>query len=149
MTTSTVAAGRYPIAAAALAILLAGTFMPTPLYELYRRDWALTPAEISLVFAVYAGTLIPALLFLGGISDRIGRRRTLLLASALMAFAALILAFANGLWWLVAARLVQGVAMGIGVGTATVAIREWMDESMRSRAGMVSSIAVAAGAALG
>jgi predicted MFS family arabinose efflux permease len=145
----TTAAGRYPIAAAALAILLAGTFMPTPLYELYRRDWALTPAEISLVFAIYAGTLIPALLFLGGISDRIGRRRTLLLASALMAFAALILAFANGLWWLVAARLVQGVAMGIGVGTATVAIREWMDESMRSRAGMVSSIAVAAGSALG
>jgi predicted MFS family arabinose efflux permease len=149
MPTSATAAGRYPIAAAALAILLAGTFMPTPLYELYRRVWGLTPAEISLVFAVYAGSLIPALLFLGGVSDRIGRRRTLLLASALMAFAALVLAFATGLWWLVAARLVQGVAMGIGIGTATVAIREWMDESMRPRAGVVSSVAVAAGSGLG
>ena len=67
-THATTASGRYAIAAAALAILLAGTFMPTPLYELYRRVWGLTPAEISLVFAVYAGTLIPALLFLGGMS---------------------------------------------------------------------------------
>jgi predicted MFS family arabinose efflux permease len=149
MPKNSTAVGRYPVAAAAQAILLAGTFMPTPLYELYRRVWGLTPAEISLVFAVYAGSLIPALLFLGGISDRIGRRRTLLLANALMACAALVLAFATGLWWLVAARLVQGVAMGIGMGAATVAIREWMDESLRPRAGMVSGIAVSAGSALG
>ena len=148
MPTST-AVDRYPVAAAALAILLAGTFMPTPLYELYRRVWGLTPAEISLVFAVYVGTLVPSLLFLGGISDRIGRRRTLLLAFALMAVAALVLAFASGLWWLVAARLVQGFAMGIGIGTATVAIREWMAESMRPHAGLVGSMAVSAGSALG
>lgn len=143
------AADRYPIAAATLGLLLAGTFMPTPMYELYRRVWSLTPAEISLVFAVYAGTLIPALLFLGGISDRIGRHRTLLLAIALMAVAAVVLALAAGVWWLVAARLVQGAAMGIGVGTATVAIREWMDEPMQPRAGVVSSIAISAGSATG
>ena len=148
-THATTASGQYAIAAAALAILLAGTFMPTPLYELYRRVWGLTPAEISLVFAVYAGTLIPALLFLGGMSDRIGRRRTLLLAIALMALSAVLLALATGLWWLVAARLVQGAAMGIGVGTATVAIREWMDASMRPRAGVVSSVAVGVGSAIG
>jgi MFS family permease len=141
--------GPSLIAAAALAFLIAGTFMPSPLYELYRRVWGLTPAEISLVFAVYAGTLIPALLFLGGISDRIGRRRTMLVAIGLMAFAALILALASGVWWLLAARLVQGLAMGIGIGAATVAIREWMDESIRPRAGLVSSIAVSAGAAIG
>jgi predicted MFS family arabinose efflux permease len=35
------------------------------------------------------------------------------------------------------------------VGTATVAIREWMDESMRPRAGMISSVAVGAGSAIG
>ena len=142
-------AGRYPVAAAALAVLVAGTFMPSPMYELYRRVWNLTPAEISLVFAVYAGTLIPALLFLGGISDRIGRHRTLLLAIGLMAFAAVILALAAGVWWLIAARLVQGVAMGIGAGTATVAIREWMDEATRPRAGMVAGIAVSLGSAIG
>ena len=143
------AAGKYPIAAAALGVLLAGVFIPSPLYELYRRDWGLSPAEISIVFAVYAGSLIPALLFLGGISDTIGRRKTLLIALAIGALASIVFAFASGLWWLLAARVLQGVAMGIGAGTGVAAIREWMDESMRPRAGVVALIGISTGSALG
>jgi predicted MFS family arabinose efflux permease len=143
------AAGKYPIATAALGLMLTGAFIPSPLYELYRRDWGLSPAEISLVFAVYAGSLIPTLLFLGGISDDVGRRKTLFVALAIGALASLVFAFASGLWWLLAARVLQGVAMGIGVGTAVAAIREWMDESMRPRAGVVALIGISAGSALG
>ena len=91
------AVGTYPLAAASLGLLLAGTFMPSPLYELYRRQWGFSPAEISIVFAVYACSLIPSLLFLGGISDRIGRRRTLLIALAVQAAAALTFAAAGSI----------------------------------------------------
>lgn len=143
------AAGKYPIAALAQALLLAGSLLPTPLFELYHRIWRLTPAEISLVFAVYAGSLIPSLLFLGGISDSIGRRRTLLLAFVGMALGALIFAFADGLIWLLIARVVQGLAMGIGTGAAAAAIREWMHEADRVRAGEVTVIAVSVGSAFG
>jgi MFS family permease len=143
------AAGKYPIAATALGLLLAGSLMPTPLFELYHRMWGLTPAEISLIFAIYAGSLIPSLLFLGGISDSIGRRRTILLAFAGMAIGALIFAFADGLIWLIIARIVQGLAMGIGTGAATAAIREWMHEADRARAGEVTVIAVSVGSAFG
>jgi MFS family permease len=143
------AAGRYPIAALALALMLAGTLLPTPLFELYHRTWNLTPAEISLVFAVYAASLIPSLIFLGGLSDSIGRRRTILLAFAVLAVGSLIFAFADGVPWLIAARIVQGVGMGLGTGAAAAAIREWMPENQRGRAGMVTVIAVAAGSALG
>src|SRR5215469_16205012 len=108
------AAGKYPIAATAMGLMLAGSLMPTPLFELYHRLWGLTPAEISLIFAIYAGSLIPSLLFLGGVSDSIGRRRTILLAFVGMALGALIFAFADGLIWLIIARIVQGLAMGIG-----------------------------------
>jgi MFS family permease len=143
------AAGRYPIAAAALALLLVGTFIPSPLYELYRRQWSLSPAEISIVFGVYAASLIPTLLFLGGISDYIGRRKTLLIAFGVQALGSFVFAFALGLWWLILARILQGVAIGIGAGTATAAIREWMDESTRPRAGAITLIGVSSGAALG
>lgn len=143
------AAGSYPLASASLGLMLAGTFLPSPLYELYRRDWGLSPAEISIVFAVYAASLIPALLFLGGISDRIGRRRTLLVALALQAVAALIFAFAANIWWLIAARMVQGCALGIGSGAATAATREWMPERMLPRAGMVTVIGSGLGSAAG
>lgn len=143
------AAGRYPVAAVAMALMLAGTLLPTPLFELYHRMWGLTPAQISLVFAVYAGSLIPALLFLGGISDRIGRRRSILLAFALLAAGSLIFALAQNLWWLLAARIVQGVAMGIGTGAAAAAIREWMPEPMRANAGAITVVSVAIGSAAG
>jgi MFS family permease len=143
------AAGKYPIAAAALALLLAGSLEPTPLFQLYHRLWGLDPEQISIVFAVYAGSLIPSLLFLGGISDSIGRRRTILLAFALMAIAAVAFAFADGLVWLLVARVIQGIAMGIGVGACGAAVREWMDERDRDRAGTIIVIAAAAGSALG
>jgi MFS family permease len=143
------AAGRYPIAAAAMGLMLAGSLLPTPLFELYHRLWNLTPADLSLVFAVYAGSLIPSLLFLGGISDSIGRRRTILLAFAFMALGSLVFAFADGLVWLIVARVIQGVAMGIGTGAAAAAIREWMHEADRGRAGEVTVIAVSVGSAFG
>jgi MFS family permease len=149
MTTENPAAGRYPVAALALALMLAGTLLPTPLFELYRRVWHLTPEQISLVFAVYAASLIPSLLLLGGLSDSIGRRRTILYAFAVLAAGSLILAFARGLEWLLVARVVQGIGMGIGTGAAAAAIREWTPERERSRAGTITVIAVAAGSALG
>jgi MFS family permease len=143
------AAGRYPIAAAAMALMLAGSLMPTPLFELYRRVWNLTPADLSFVFAVYAGSLIPSLLFLGGLSDTIGRRRTMLLSLALLAIAAFVFAFAGGLVWLVVARIVQGVGMGIGVGAAAAAIREWMHEADRVHAAAITVLATGGGSAAG
>ena len=149
METKNPAAGRYPVAAAALGLLFAGTFMPSPLYELYRRQWSLSPAEISIVFAIYAGTVIPTLLLFGGISDTIGRRKTLLIAFGIQALASLVFAFASGLWPLLLARMLQGVAIGIGAGTATAAVREWMDASTRPRAGAVTLIGVSSGSALG
>jgi MFS family permease len=143
------AAGRYPVAAGAMGLMLAGTLLPTPLFELYHRLWNLTPAEISLVFAVYACSLIPSLLFLGGISDRIGRRRAILLAFAILALGSLTFACAQNVWWMIAARIVQGVGMGIGTGSAAAAVREWMHAKDRPRAGAVTVIAVSAGSAAG
>jgi MFS family permease len=143
------AAGRYPIAVAAIALLIAGVFMPTPLYQLYHREWGLTSGQISIVFAIYAASLIPSLLFLGGISDGIGRRKTLLIAIAIAALGSLAFAFASGLWWLIAARALQGVALGIGLPTAVAAVREWMDDAMRSRAGTLAIVGTSVGSAFG
>lgn len=130
-------------------MLLAGSLEPTPLFQLYHRLWGLDPEQISIVFAVYAGSLIPSLLFLGGVSDSIRRRRTILLAFALMAVAAVVFAFADGLVWLLVARVIQGIAMGIGIGACGAAVREWMDDRDRGRAGEIIVIAAAAGSALG
>ncbi len=143
------AAGKYPIAAAAIGALAAGIYMPTPLYELYRRDWGLSPGEITLVFAMFASSLVPSLLFLGGISDEIGRRKTLLIALGFSALGSLVFACADGLWWLIAGRVLQGIAIGIGLGTGAAAVREWMDVGMQRLAGEVTLIGTGVGATVG
>ena len=143
------AAGRYPIASAALGLLLAGAFMPSPLYEFYREQWGLTPGEISIVFAIYAASLIPSLIFFGGISDEIGRRKTLMIALGIAALGALTLALASNLWWLLAGRVLQGIAIGVGTPTATAAIREWMPDGLQNRAGLVAIVGIATGSAVG
>lgn len=132
-----------------MALLLANSLLPTPLFELYRRTWNLTPGDLSLIYAIYSASLIPSLLFLGGISDSIGRRRTMLISFAILALAALVFAFAQGLWWLIAARVVQGVAMGMGAGAAAAAIREWMRKPDPVFAAAIAVAATGAGSAAG
>jgi MFS family permease len=143
------AAGKYPIAAATIGVLLAGAYMPTPLYELYRREWGLSPGEVTIVFAVYAASLIPSLLFLGGISDEIGRRKTMLIALGFSALGSLVFAFADGFGWLIAGRILGGISLGIGLSTAAAAVREWMEPGMQRLAGEVTLIGTGIGATFG
>jgi len=130
-------------------VLMAGNYVPSPLYALYGRDWGLSPGEISFVFAIFVISLVPTLLFLGGISDQIGRRRTMLIALGIAAGSALVLAFSSNIWELAAGRVLQGIALGIGLSTATAALPEWMDEKMRGKAGSLALMATAIGSALG
>jgi MFS family permease len=143
------AAGRYPIALTMIALLLTGAILPSPIYLQYERTFGLTAGEISVVFAVYAASVIPSLLFLGGISDRIGRRRTMLIGVTLMALGSLVFAFSEGLVWLIIARILQGFALGMSLGAAIAAVTEWMAEAQRSHATQLVVIATAAGSALG
>src|ERR1700730_7273219 len=51
----------------------------TPLYQLYQQSMHLTPLMITLVFAVYAISLLATLLTVGGLSDYVGGRPVILL----------------------------------------------------------------------
>jgi len=68
-------AGSIVLLASLAASFLATSSAPTPLYAVYGRDWHLTAANTSVVFGVYALSLLAGLLVLGRLSDHIGRRR--------------------------------------------------------------------------
>src|SRR6516165_8733496 len=80
--------------ASTMAIILASCNLLTPLYATYQRIFHFTPLTLTLIFATYVVTLIPALLLFGPLADAIGRRPLLLAALLSTAVASLLLTFA-------------------------------------------------------
>ncbi|MFS3912791.1 MFS transporter [Bacillus australimaris] len=106
--------------------VLFGLFMITiavnlqvPLYTAYAEQAEYGRAATALVFAAYVFGLIPVLLFLGGISDRAGRKPILLVALSFSLSATLLMIVQPSIQMLFAARLLQGVGLGLSVGTCT------------------------------
>lgn len=132
-----------------LAVLLAGSNLPTPLYPIYQRDFGLSSLQVTLVYATYALAVMPCLLVFGPLSDAIGRRRILISAIVLAAAAAGLFAVASGLAWLFAAQVVQGVAMGALQGTAIAALVETDPRADKDHAALVGSATTVGGAAVG
>src|ERR1700728_5120857 len=64
---------------------LAGSSAPTPLYALYQAQWGFSPITVTIIFGVYAISVLTALLFVGRLSDNLGRRPVVIAASAAQA----------------------------------------------------------------
>jgi MFS family permease len=110
-----------PRASFSLLVSLAVTFLaaasaPTPLYGVYQGQWHISPITSTEVFAVYALSVLWALLVVGKLSDHIGRRPLLLAAIAAQVIALLMFVSAGGVGALFAARFIQGFATGAAIG---------------------------------
>src|SRR3954471_23307717 len=100
------------------ALVSASSGAATPLYRLYQQSMHLSPLMISVVFAVYAVSLLAALLTVGGLSDYVGRRPVIFGGLLLNAASMVLFACATDVGQLILARAVQGLC----VGTATTAL---------------------------
>lgn len=124
---------------------LAASSAPSPLYALYRQAWGFSALTLTLVFASYAFALLAALLVLGHWSDHHGRRPVLLRALLLEIGATVLFWRADSVAWLLAARLLQGLATGIATSTLSAALLD-LD---RERGALFNSVAPMLGMALG
>ncbi|WP_328320900.1 MFS transporter [Kribbella sp. NBC_00382] len=129
----------FVVAGAAGAATLTAASAPSPLYPVYQRLWGFSAFVLTVVFAVYVFALLGALLTVGSLSDRVGRRPVASGALVLLALGMVLFAIAGGTGGLVVARIVQGLAVGAATGTTTAMI---MDSAPNSRFGSVVSSAV-------
>jgi predicted MFS family arabinose efflux permease len=96
--------------------LLASSSAPTPLYASYQARWGFSPITTTVVFGIYAVSVLVALLTLGKLSDHVGRRPLLLAALTAQMVAMAVFATADGVGALLIARVVQGLATGAALG---------------------------------
>jgi MFS family permease len=104
---------------------------------------------VTVIFATYAVGVIAALLLFGGLSDQIGRRRTLLPGVAFSALSAVVFLIANGVGPLLVGRVLSGLSAGIFTGTATATLLDFAPPGGRGRATLVATAANIGGLACG
>lgn len=95
-----------------LVLMLAASGVPSPLYRVYQEQFGFSSGVLTTVFGIYSFALLASLLVVGGLSDHVGRRPVLVAAFVLEAAAMALFLFADGVGWLLAARVVQGLATG-------------------------------------
>jgi len=139
----------YRLLGYAVLMLFVGATIPTPLYRLYQTKLGFSSGVLTLLFAVYVFTLLPLLLVVGRISDRVGRRPLLLAGFAAAAGGSALFAVGGGLASLFVARILQGVATGLVAATATAALAELQPAGDTGKAAYLATAANVGGAAIG
>jgi MFS family permease len=125
-----------------------GTTLPTPLYVIYQARWHFSAAMVTVIFAVYAATVLATLLLAGRSSDQAGRRPVLAVALGAAALSTLAFIFAPDEGVLLAGRILSGLAAGLMTGTATAMLTELSPASGR-RSSVVATAANMGGLGLG
>lgn len=110
--------------AAAFAVILGFSAVPTPLYGLYAARDGFGSLTITIVYAVYAAGVILALFTVGHVSDWYGRRRVLLSALLATALSGVLFLVWRDLTGLIVARVISGLGVGATTATATAWIAE-------------------------
>jgi predicted MFS family arabinose efflux permease len=132
-----------------VAVLFMGSSLLTPLYQLYRADYGLDALGLTLIYAVYVIGNLAALLFLGRLSDQLGRRPIVLTGLGLAALSTILFMAASDSTLLFAGRIASGCAVGLGSGAATAWIAESIPAERRSLAASTMTAFNFAGLALG
>ena len=135
------------VIAAVIGSAFMGSSLITPLYASYQKAFGFSVITLTLIYAAYVLGNLGALLFLGKLSDRIGRRPLALAAVAIGCCSMLLFLFAHGTMWLTLGRILSGVAVGIASGTGAAWLSDVSDD--KHHATIVTTAANAFGFALG
>ncbi|MGV3719988.1 MAG: MFS transporter [Actinomycetota bacterium] len=137
------------VVALSIAVTTLGSNVASPLYGLYQQRFGFSSAALAGIFSVYALGVVGAMLTVGPLSDRIGRRRVMLPALVVVALGGAAFCLAQNLGWLIAGRLLTGLGTGALVGAGNAALVETDPEGNRERAAAIATVALTVGGASG
>jgi MFS family permease len=124
---------------------LAASTAPTPLYHLYQEQLQFSAATLTIIFGVYAISLLAALLTVGSLSDHLGRKPVIFTAVVLNILAMLLFINADSVAWLISARVLQGFATGMATAVLSAALLD----TDRQQGPLINSLAPLLGMAAG
>jgi len=142
-------AAAFWVVGGTVAALLAASSAPSPLYPIYQQEFRFSALELTAIFAVYVLAVLLSLLTVGRLSDFTGRRPVLAGALVVEAAAMAVFLTAEGTHWLLAARVVQGLATGAAIGVLGAYLLDLQPADGRRLGSLVNSVAPAVGLGIG
>lgn len=121
----------------------------TPLLVDYKLRMDFAPEVLTVAFAVYAVGFLVSMLVLGSLSDHIGRRPVLIAGLVIQVLSNVMFLAATGVSWVIAGRVVQGIASGAATATFTAIMVELSPARNKRLGAILGSICLTGGLALG
>ena len=121
----------------------------TPLLVVYKQQWEFPPSLLTLAFAVYAIGFLAAVLTLGSLSDHVGRRPVLVGALVIQLASNVLFLVAPSVGWVIAGRIVQGVASGAATAAFTAALVELAPPNKKRLGTILGSVGLTGGLSAG
>lgn len=138
---------------AAAALTVTSVFVlsnaPTPLYVPWQREWGFSSGILTIIFACYMVGLVGTLVIAGRLADRFGRRLVLIPAMLVAILSGALFLLAQGVLWLLVARLLAGIAVGGAVTAGMAAVVDVAPDSRKHAGGLIASASMVLGAGLG
>lgn len=135
--------------ATAFASLYLGAGALTPLLVDYKARFDFAPEMLNVAFAVYAAGFLIAVLVFGSLSDFIGRRPVLIAGLIVQLASNLLFLGALDVSWVIAGRIVQGVASGAATAAFTAMMVELAPPANKRLGTILGSVTLTGGLALG
>jgi MFS family permease len=142
---------RWALASLALSTLLAslGASVATVGLPVLAEAFSASFAQVQWVVLAYLLAITTLIVSLGRLGDLVGRRKLLLAAIALFTLASGLCGLAPSLWWLIAARAVQGLGAAIMMTLTLALVGETVEKNRTGSAmGLLATLS-AVGTALG
>ena len=141
--------GAFPLLAAVLFLFFVSASVPSPLFVVFQGRWGFSPGMLTVAFSIYSLVLLVTLLVAGSLSDHLGRKPVVVAALAIQVASMVLFLTADGIGGLLAARIVQGLSMGVVNGALSAAVIEAAPPARKALGSLLTSISPLAGLATG
>jgi len=139
----------FALAIATQIMMMMGASAPSPFYPVLAARIGFDAIVISAVFAVYAITLLLALLTAGSLSDHVGRRPVAIGGLLLLAASMVLFWHADTVATLMLARILQGAASGVLIAALSAAALDLAPGGRARIAALWNALSPGIGLALG
>lgn len=140
---------QYTASALVIFLALLGSHLATPLYPIWQRSFGLSTTDITVIFSCYPLGVTAGLLYGGRMGDQFGRKPMIYIGILTIMLSSLTYLVASGMAHLMAARILNGIAIGLMSGPAAAALVELHPTDDRGAASRIAAIAMLASPAAG